>query len=109
MEEASKDTESKLYCPSCNARVGVLNWVGVQIPGGDWVSPAIIIHKKAVDPRSTSLTGPPVVGASAGPPRLEAETKPEARDPDVVAAGSSTEALASAAASAGGAGGVGPA
>lgn len=111
MEEASKDTESKLYCPSCKARVGVLNWVGVQIPGGGWVSPAIIIHKKAADPRSMSLTGPPVVGASTGPPRLEAVAKPEARDPEAVAAGSSSEATAStgaAAASAAGAAGVGP-
>jgi len=52
MEEASKDVESKLYCPTCSTRVGSLNWVGVQIPGGGWVSPAIIIHRKAVDPRA---------------------------------------------------------
>jgi hypothetical protein len=95
MEEAGKETESKLYCPnsSCHARVGQLNWVGVQIPKGPWVAPAIIIHKKAVDPRiiggvppapATAVTPPSRAPAASEGERIPASSE-DASGPDTAA------------------------
>ena len=50
MRSASEGIEGKLHCPHCTARVGTLRWAGAQCSCGTWVTPAVQIARKAVDP-----------------------------------------------------------
>ena len=50
MRGASEGVEGKLNCPCCAARVGTLRWAGAQCSCGTWVTPAVQIARKAVDP-----------------------------------------------------------
>ena len=64
MEKESKEIVNKLHCPKCDARLGTLNWVGFQLPGSGWVCPAIMVHRKAVDPRRMGVSTPMVEPAA---------------------------------------------
>lgn len=50
MRSASEGVEGKLHCPHCTSRVGTLRWAGAQCSCGTWVTPAVQIARKAVDP-----------------------------------------------------------
>ena len=54
MRGASEGVEGKLHCPHCTARVGTLRWAGAQCSCGTWVTPAVQIARKAVDPPRAS-------------------------------------------------------
>jgi dual specificity phosphatase 12 len=43
------DTEGKLVCPKCAARVGSYSWVGSQCSCGMWVNPSFAVLKTRVD------------------------------------------------------------
>jgi hypothetical protein len=43
------DSQGKIHCPTCSAKVGVWNWSGAQCSCGTWVTPAIQIHGSKVD------------------------------------------------------------
>ena len=42
-------TQGKLNCPQCSARLGAFNWSGMQNTAGAWVTPAFQLHLKSVD------------------------------------------------------------
>lgn len=41
--------QGKLYCPSCQARLGSFNWSGSQASSGRWVVPAFQLHLSKLD------------------------------------------------------------
>ncbi|XP_024992356.1 probable inactive dual specificity protein phosphatase-like At4g18593 [Cynara cardunculus var. scolymus] len=43
------NTEQKLQCIGCNARLGSFNWAGMQCNCGAWVNPAFQLHKSRID------------------------------------------------------------
>lgn len=71
MQELSNgETQGKLYCPSCKARLGSYNWAGSQSESGAWVTPAFQLHHSKVDAMSPETANPinirrPLVGLSA--------------------------------------------
>ena len=46
---AQGQTQGKLYCPECHARVGSYNWAGTQNASGRWVVPAFQLHSSKLD------------------------------------------------------------
>ncbi|XP_071152429.1 dual specificity protein phosphatase 12-like isoform X2 [Mytilus edulis] len=49
MKQSIIDTEGKLSCPKCSAKVGSYVWHGEQCPCGEWVIPAFHIQTSKVD------------------------------------------------------------
>ncbi|CAM6105567.1 unnamed protein product [Calypogeia fissa] len=41
--------EGKLFCASCQARLGNFHWAGLQCSCGAWVNPAFQLHKSRMD------------------------------------------------------------
>lgn len=71
MQELSNgETQGKLYCPSCKARLGSYNWAGSQSESGAWVTPAFQLHHSKIDAMSPQTAAPlnirqPLLGAAA--------------------------------------------
>ncbi|EKX39247.1 hypothetical protein GUITHDRAFT_47373, partial [Guillardia theta CCMP2712] len=49
MDNVAGDTEGKLCCPKCSARIGRLSWVGYQALPHRWITPAIMLTRSKVD------------------------------------------------------------
>ncbi|CAG9460130.1 unnamed protein product [Pedinophyceae sp. YPF-701] len=72
MEGIVGETQGKICCPKCGARLGHFNWAGLQNTAGAWVTPGFQIHRSRVD------WEPPAdaAGAFAGPVVAQPRTLP---------------------------------
>lgn len=65
-------TQGKLYCPGCAARIGSYNWAGIQNSSGRWIVPAFQLHAARMDARGGAQTpdAAPAAPATRGIPRF---------------------------------------
>eukprot|EP00892_Ulva_mutabilis_P004666 jgi/Ulvmu1/2571/UM014_0022.1 len=66
----------KLYCPSCQAKLGQWCWHGMQAPNGVWVTPAFALGRSKLDELTPATPRPPA------PSTLPASAAHHANTPD---------------------------
>lgn len=49
MDGITDNTQGKIYCPSCSARLGSYNWAGMQNEASEWITPAFQLHLSKID------------------------------------------------------------
>jgi dual specificity phosphatase 12 len=60
-----QDTEGKLSCTKCSAKLGHWKWAGAQCSCGTWVTPAIQIPSSKVDVLQPQTAATPIAGTIA--------------------------------------------
>lgn len=91
------ETQGKLYCPKCTARIGSYNWAGTQNSSGRWVVPAFQLHSSKLDIEQPLMGsgGAPTAGIPQQPvvPRLLPQRRNERTTPAAIVDTSNHEPL----------------